>query len=71
MDSLTFDEPDPIDVEPGVTRVLTDEGWEESVYIDPDENWRLLDDGSWSSPDGRTRSWPLAGPEPDEARPIP
>lgn len=71
MDSLTFDEPDPIDVEPGVTRVLTDEGWEESVYIDPDEDWRLLDDGSWSSPDGRTRSWPLAGPEPDEARPIP
>ena len=67
MDSLMFDEPEPIDVEPGVTRVLTDEGWEESVYIDPDEDWRLLDDGSWASPDGRTRSWPLAGPEPVEA----
>jgi hypothetical protein len=51
------------DVEPGVTRVLTDEGWEEAIYIDPGEDWRLQDDGSWASPDGRTRSWPLAAPE--------
>ena len=50
--------------EPGVTRVLTEEGWEESRYIDPGDGWRLLDDGSWSSPDGHTRSWPAMGPEP-------
>ena len=50
--------------EPGVTRVLTDEGWEESIYIDPGDDWRLQDDGSWASPDGQTRSWPPAAPEP-------
>jgi hypothetical protein len=52
------------EVEPGVTRVLTEEGWEASIYVDPGEDWRLQEDGSWSSPDGRTRSWPLAAPEP-------
>jgi hypothetical protein len=54
------------DLEPGVTRVLTDEGWEEATYVDPGNDWRLLDDGSWASPDGRTRSWPVVGPEPSE-----
>jgi len=67
MNSLTVDEHDPMDLEPGVTRVLTHEGWEDSQYVDPGDDWRLLDDGSWSSPDGRTRSWPLAGPEPAAA----
>ena len=52
--------------EPGVTRVLTEEGWEEALYVDPSDDWSLLADGSWSSPDGRTRSWPLVGPEPAE-----
>jgi hypothetical protein len=68
MNGPLADEPDlRIDVEevePGVTRVLTEEGWEESIYIDPGEDWHLQDDGSWSSPDGRTRSWPLAAPDP-------
>jgi hypothetical protein len=45
---------------------LTEEGWEEALYVDPSDDWSLLADGSWSSPDGRTRSWPLVGPEPAE-----
>jgi hypothetical protein len=66
MNPLGVNEVDVVDPEPGVTRVLTEEGWEESIYIDPGDEWRLLDDGSWASPDGLTRSWPLAGPEPAE-----
>ena len=71
MNPLGIDavEPDGLDLtdsEPGVTRVLTEEGWEESTYVDPSEDWRLHNDGSWWSPDGRTRSWPLSGPEPAE-----
>lgn len=56
------------DPEPGVTRVLTDEGWETSMYIDPGDDWHGLEDGSWASPDGRTRSWPLAGAAPRSTR---
>ena len=52
------------DVERGVTRVLTDEGWDDASYVDPADDWTLLADGSWSSPDGRIRSWPAFGPEP-------
>ena len=48
----------------GVTRVLTDQGWEDADYLDPEDDWLLLDDGSWSSPDGRCRSWPAFAPEP-------
>jgi hypothetical protein len=44
--------------------ILTDAGWEEAEYIEPERDWRLMDDGSYLSPDGRIRSWPLAGPEP-------
>jgi hypothetical protein len=68
MDPMKADDLDLTEPEPGVTRVLTEEGWEESIYIDPGEDWRLLDDGSWSSPDGHARSWPLAGPEPAEVQ---
>jgi hypothetical protein len=59
-----LEELDEVELEPGVTRVLTDDGWEESIYVDPAEDWHLVEDGSWESPDRRTRSWPLAGPEP-------
>lgn len=52
------------DQEPGTTRTLTSEGWEDAPYVEPDDSWRLLDDGSWLSPDEQTRSWRLAGPEP-------
>jgi hypothetical protein len=63
LDGLTVEERDPTEVELGVTRVLTEHGWEESMYVDPDDDWRLVDDGSWEAPDGRTRTWLVAGPE--------
>jgi len=59
MDTPMLDQPEA-DPEPGVTRVLAEEGWEESIYIDPEDDWRLLEDGSWASPEvarGRGR-WP-------------
>lgn len=46
----------------GTTVVLTAEGWEEADYEDPGDDWRLLADGSYLSPDRTIRSWPLAGP---------
>lgn len=50
--------------EAGSTVVLGMEGWEASVFVDPEDDWSLLSDGSYLSPDGAVRSWPLAGPEP-------
>jgi hypothetical protein len=47
---------------PGTTVVLTDRGWEAAEYVDPDDNWMPQPDGSYVSPDGSLRSWPLAGP---------
>ena len=55
---------DAAEWEQGVTRVLTAEGWDDASYVDPADDWVLLDDGSWSSPDGQIRSWPAFGPEP-------
>jgi hypothetical protein len=51
--------------EPGSTYALTHDGWEVSDYVDPAEDWSLLSDGSFLSPDGTVRTWPLAGPEPE------
>jgi hypothetical protein len=48
----------------GSTVVLTAEGWETAEYIDPGPDWRLLEDGSFLSPDGRTQSRPLVNPSP-------
>lgn len=64
VDPRPDEERDTVDHDPGVTRVLTDEGWEDSIYIEPADDWELGSDGAWSSPDGRMRSWPAAGPEP-------
>ncbi len=50
--------------DPGSTVALGPEGWESADYIDPDDDWNLLPDGSFLSPDGMLRTWPLAGPEP-------
>ena len=50
--------------EPGSTVAIGPEGWEASAYIDPDDDWSLLPDGSFLSSDGMVRTWPLAGPEP-------
>lgn len=60
---LPIPEPAPDDLEPGTTRVLTAEGWEEALYVEPEASWELLADGTWLSPDGRTRSAPLFGPD--------
>jgi hypothetical protein len=68
MDELiAVDEPteDELDAqESGSTFVLGPEGWENSDYLDPGDDWNLQPDGSYLSPDGTTRSWPLVGPEP-------
>jgi hypothetical protein len=57
---------DPADVleldeqgEPGTTTFLTEEGWQAVPYEEPGEGWRMLPDGSWESPDGHTRTFPL------------
>jgi hypothetical protein len=47
---------------PGTTVVLTSSGWESAAYVDPGDDWRPLEDGSWVSTDGLIRSWPVAGP---------
>lgn len=64
MDTKLNELHDASDQERGVTRVLSYEGWEDVAYVDPEDDWLLLDDGSWSSPDGRVRSWPAFAPEP-------
>jgi len=51
--------------EPGTTATLTSEGWQVVDYEEPGEGWRLRDDGSWESPDGQTRSYPLDSPTGD------
>jgi hypothetical protein len=50
--------------EAGSTYLLGVEGWEAALYVDPENDWSLLADGSFLSPDGTVRSWPLVGPEP-------
>jgi hypothetical protein len=35
MDPRPDQERDADEYDPGVTRVLTDEGWEDSIYIEP------------------------------------
>lgn len=51
--------------EPGSTMVLTEEGWQDADFQVPSDDWRALPDGSYESPDGRIRSWPLASPAGD------
>jgi hypothetical protein len=63
MHASSVEEHEALDLEPGTTQVLTESGWEEVDYVDPVGDWHLLGDGSWESSDGRTRSWPLRGPE--------
>ncbi|HYM85065.1 MAG TPA: hypothetical protein VEY67_13040 [Candidatus Dormibacteraeota bacterium] len=48
--------------EPGDSFALTPEGWQRVDYAEPGEGWRLAPDGSWESPDGQTRTWPLDTP---------
>jgi len=46
----------------GSSVILMGEGWEEADYVEPGDDWHLLADASYLSPDGTIRSWPLAGP---------
>jgi hypothetical protein len=65
-DLMTVDDrpEDELDAqEAGSTFFLGGEGWEASDYVDPEDDWTLLPDGSWLSPDGTVRTWPVAGPE--------
>jgi hypothetical protein len=68
MDELiTADEridDDLLEQEAGSTFSLGGEGWEASDYVHPEDDWSLLSDGSYLSPDGTIRTWPAAGPEP-------
>ena len=50
--------------EAGSTFTLGEEGWEAADYLDPADDWLLLQDGSYLSPDGTQRTWPVAGPAP-------
>ena len=60
-DVLEFDEAGS----PGTTAVLTEEGWQVVDYEEPGDDWRLRQDGSWESPDGLTRSFPINPPTGD------
>ena len=51
-------------LDPGSTFTFGDEGWEPVDYVAPGDDWLVQVDGSFLSPDERTRSWPEAGPEP-------
>ena len=45
----------------GSTLRLTADGWEATDYVAPEGDWAELPDGSFQSPDGWLRTWPLAG----------
>lgn len=47
---------------PGTSVILIGEGWEDADYVEPGDDWHVLSDGSYLSPDGTIRSWPLFGP---------
>lgn len=50
--------------EAGSTFALGGEGWEATDYVDPEDDWTVMQDGSYLSPDGTCRTWPLAAPAP-------
>ena len=62
VDDQRDEEVDELD--PGRSFSLGNEGWEPVDYVVPGEDWVVQPDGSFLSPDERTRSWPEAGPEP-------
>lgn len=41
----------------GSTFNLTAEGWQPVDFVEPDQGWLALPDGSFESPDGSLRSW--------------
>ncbi len=54
---------DPIEEDaPGTSVTLTEEGWQSVDYMEPGDDWTPLEDGSYESPDGTMRTWPLSNP---------
>jgi hypothetical protein len=49
---------------PGTTMVLGDQGWEACDFVEPENDWSRLDNGSYVSPNGRLRTWLLTGSGP-------
>ena len=47
---------------PGTSVILIGEGWEGADYVEPGDDWHVLVDGSYVSPDGTVRSWPRFRP---------
>ncbi len=41
----------------GATFILTAEGWQPVDFVEPDQSWQALPDGSFESPDGQFRTW--------------
>lgn len=56
------DEPIEYDIDDqdaGTTLILTETGWETTeYYMDPGDDWGLMPDGSYLSPDGLIRTFP-------------
>jgi hypothetical protein len=66
-DQLT---PDQDALEPVRTVALTEQGWEAVATIEPEDDWRLLADGSYESPDGRLRTWMTEPPAGEDVAPL-
>ncbi len=60
-DPLTDPSPDDATDLPG-SFVLGESGWEPVDYVEPSDDWRVTDDGSYESPDGRVRTRLIAEP---------
>jgi hypothetical protein len=48
--------------QPGTSATLTAEGWEDTEYVQPGDDWTLQEDGSMLSPDGTIRTWGPSSP---------
>ncbi len=62
MTDLTASLEMPDEPDLGASFVLTPDGWEPGEYMEPGDDWRLLEDGSYESPDGLTRTWARSEP---------
>jgi hypothetical protein len=59
---VAIDERDEDEVEEAslaTTMILTANGWEDAGYLEPGDDWTPQSDGSFLSPDGTIRTWPL------------
>jgi len=65
---MTTPETSDEEMEAGSSVTLTVEGWQRVEYAEPDETWTVRADGSYESPDGQTRSWPLNPPAEEQPR---